>query len=92
MPDAFSCSRMPSMAGVGDPESLFLCSLIPFPLRADPPIGGVISHAVKGMQYVAIASGVATGYWQPPGGAVTMPVFSLPKRPRARIRGVCGSF
>ena len=43
-----------------------------------PITGGVISYAVKGKQYVAVASGVATGYWQAPGGAATMLVFSLP--------------
>jgi alcohol dehydrogenase (cytochrome c) len=43
-----------------------------------PITGGVVSYAVKGKQYVAVASGAATGYWQAPGGAATILVFSLP--------------
>ena len=43
-----------------------------------PITGGVISYAAKGKQYVAVASGVATGYWQAFGGAATIVVFALP--------------
>jgi alcohol dehydrogenase (cytochrome c) len=43
-----------------------------------PITGGVISYAVKGKQYVAVASGAASGYWLAPGGSATMLVFSLP--------------
>ena len=40
--------------------------------------GGVISYAINGKQYVAAASGSASGFWQVPAGSSTIIVFSLP--------------
>ncbi len=40
--------------------------------------GGVISYAINGKQYVAIASGSASGFWRTPPGSSTIIVFSLP--------------
>jgi alcohol dehydrogenase (cytochrome c) len=41
-------------------------------------IGGVISYAVAGKQYVAVVSGMAGAYWLSPAGATTVTVFALP--------------
>ena len=40
--------------------------------------GGVISYAINGKQYVAAASGSASGFWQVPAGSSTIVIFSLP--------------
>ena len=39
--------------------------------------GGVISYAVNGKQYVAVAAGAANGFWAVPPGSATMIVFAL---------------
>lgn len=41
-------------------------------------IGGVISYAVEGKQYVAVVSGMAAGFWMGPAGSMTVTVFALP--------------
>lgn len=41
-------------------------------------IGGVISYAVDGKQYVAVVSGMAAGFWLGPQGSMTVTVFALP--------------
>lgn len=41
-------------------------------------VGGVISYAVNGKQYVAVVSGMAAGFWMAPPGAMTVTVFALP--------------
>ncbi|HVY05610.1 MAG TPA: PQQ-binding-like beta-propeller repeat protein [Burkholderiales bacterium] len=41
-------------------------------------IGGVISYAVDGKQYVAAVSGNAAGFWLGPQGSMTVTVFALP--------------
>jgi len=43
-----------------------------------PIIGGVISYAVNGKQYVAAISGMAAGFWQAGPGSETVVVFALP--------------
>jgi alcohol dehydrogenase (cytochrome c) len=40
--------------------------------------GGVITYAINGKQYVAAASGSASGFWQVPQGSSTIIIFSLP--------------
>ncbi|HKA18289.1 MAG TPA: PQQ-binding-like beta-propeller repeat protein [Blastocatellia bacterium] len=40
--------------------------------------GGVITYAVNGKQYVAVASGAANGFWAVPPGSATIIVFGLP--------------
>ncbi len=40
--------------------------------------GGVITYAINGKQYVAAASGSASGFWQVPAGSSTIVIFSLP--------------
>ncbi len=40
--------------------------------------GGVITYAVDGKQYVAVASGAANGFWAVPPGSATIIVFALP--------------
>lgn len=40
--------------------------------------GGVITYGINGKQYVAAASGSASGFWQVPAGSSTIIVFSLP--------------
>ncbi len=40
--------------------------------------GGVITYAINGKQYVAVASGSASGFWQVPAGSSTIIIFSLP--------------
>lgn len=40
--------------------------------------GGVISYALNGKQYVAAASGSASGFWQVLAGSSTIVIFSLP--------------
>lgn len=40
--------------------------------------GGVITYAINGKQYVAVASGSASGFWRTPPGSSTIIVFSLP--------------
>lgn len=40
--------------------------------------GGVISYSINGKQYVAAASGSASGFWRTPPGSSTIIVFSLP--------------
>lgn len=41
--------------------------------------GGVITYAVNGKQYVAAASGSASGFWMAPPGSSTILIFSLPE-------------
>jgi len=41
-------------------------------------VGGVISYAVDGKQYVAAVSGMAAGFWQAQPGSMTVTVFALP--------------
>jgi len=41
-------------------------------------VGGVISYAVNGKQYVAVVSGMAAGFWQAQPGSMTLTVFALP--------------
>jgi alcohol dehydrogenase (cytochrome c) len=45
-----------------------------------PMNGGVVSYAVNGKQYVAAASGSASGFWFAPPGSSTIIVFALPER------------
>jgi PQQ-dependent dehydrogenase (methanol/ethanol family) len=40
--------------------------------------GGVITYAIDGKQYVAVASGAANGFWAVPPGSATIIVFALP--------------
>jgi alcohol dehydrogenase (cytochrome c) len=40
--------------------------------------GGVVTYAINGKQYVAVASGSASGFWQIPPGSSTIIIFSLP--------------
>ncbi|MGH9801258.1 MAG: pyrroloquinoline quinone-dependent dehydrogenase, partial [Blastocatellia bacterium] len=40
--------------------------------------GGVVTYAINGKQYVAAASGSASGFWQVPAGSSTIIIFSLP--------------
>ena len=41
-------------------------------------VGGVITYAVDGKQYVAVVSGMAAAFWQAQPGATTLTVFPLP--------------
>jgi alcohol dehydrogenase (cytochrome c) len=41
-------------------------------------VGGVITYAVNGKQYVAVVSGMAAGFWQAQPGSMTLTVFALP--------------
>jgi alcohol dehydrogenase (cytochrome c) len=41
-------------------------------------VGGVISYAVDGKQYVAVVSGMAAGFWQAAPGSMMLTVFALP--------------
>jgi alcohol dehydrogenase (cytochrome c) len=41
-------------------------------------VGGVISYAVEGKQYVAAVTGMAAGFWQATPGSWTLVVFALP--------------
>ena len=41
-------------------------------------VGGVISYAVEGKQYVAVVSGMAAGFWLGTPGSMTVTVFALP--------------
>jgi alcohol dehydrogenase (cytochrome c) len=45
-----------------------------------PMNGGVVSYAVNGKQYVAAASGSASGFWYAPPGSSTIIVFALPEQ------------
>lgn len=45
-----------------------------------PMNGGVVSYAVNGKQYVAAASGSASGFWYLQPGSSTIIVFALPDR------------
>ncbi len=45
-----------------------------------PMNGGVVSYAVNGKQYVAAASGSASGFWYAAPGSSTIIVFALPER------------
>jgi len=40
--------------------------------------GGVVTYAVNGKQYVAVASGAANSFWAVPPGSATIIVFALP--------------
>ena len=50
------------------------------------PNGGVISYALNGKQYVAVASGSASGFWRAAPGASTIIVFALPANGSAVAR------
>jgi alcohol dehydrogenase (cytochrome c) len=41
-------------------------------------VGGVITYAVNGKQYVAVVAGMAAAFWQAQPGAMTLTVFALP--------------
>jgi len=41
-------------------------------------VGGVITYAVGGKQYVAVVSGMAAGFWLGAPGSMTVTVFALP--------------
>jgi outer membrane protein assembly factor BamB len=41
-------------------------------------IGGVVTYAVDGKQYVAAVSGMAAGFWLGAPGSMTLTVFALP--------------
>jgi alcohol dehydrogenase (cytochrome c) len=43
-----------------------------------PMNGGVVTYAINGKQYVAVASGSASGFWQAAPGSSTIVIFSLP--------------
>ena len=43
-----------------------------------PMNGGVVTYAINGKQYVAVASGSASGFWRAAPGASTVIIFSLP--------------
>lgn len=42
--------------------------------------GGVITYAINGKQYVAAASGSASGFWFAPPGSSTIVIFALPDK------------
>jgi alcohol dehydrogenase (cytochrome c) len=46
--------------------------------------GGVVTYAINGKQYVAVASGAANGFWAVPPGSATVIVFALPNDPAAQ--------
>jgi len=41
-------------------------------------VGGVITYAVSGKQYVAAVAGMAAAFWQAQPGSMTLTVFALP--------------
>jgi hypothetical protein len=43
-----------------------------------PVHAGVITYAIDGKQFVAIASGATVGFWRAPPASSTVVVFSLP--------------
>jgi alcohol dehydrogenase (cytochrome c) len=43
-----------------------------------PVTAGVITYAVNGKQYVAVASGATAGFWRPPPASSTLIIFALP--------------
>ena len=43
-----------------------------------PVTAGVITYAVNGKQYVAVASGATAGFWRTPPASSTLIVFALP--------------
>ena len=43
-----------------------------------PVTAGVITYAVNGKQYVAVASGVTAGFWKTPPASSTLVIFGLP--------------
>ncbi len=45
-----------------------------------PMNGGVVSYSIRGKQYIAVASGSATGFWGVAPGSSTVVVFALPSR------------
>ncbi len=50
-----------------------------------PMNAGVVTYAINGKQYVAAASGSATGFWRVPPGSSTIIIFSLPETTRPRL-------
>ena len=46
--------------------------------------GGVITYAISGKQYVAVATGAANAFWRVPPGSATIMVFALPSEPAGR--------
>jgi alcohol dehydrogenase (cytochrome c) len=49
-----------------------------------PMNGGVVTYAINGKQYVAAASGSASGFWRAAPGSSTIIIFSLPELARSR--------
>ena len=49
-----------------------------------PMNGGVVTYAIGGKQYVAAASGSASGFWRAAPGSSTIIIFSLPELARSR--------
>ncbi len=49
-----------------------------------PMNGGVATYAINGKQYVAAASGSASGFWRAAPGSSTVVIFSLPEMTRSR--------
>jgi alcohol dehydrogenase (cytochrome c) len=43
-----------------------------------PMNGGVVTYAINGKQYVAVATGSASGFWGAAPGSSTIVIFSLP--------------
>ena len=46
--------------------------------------GGVITYAINGKQYIAVATGAANGFWAVPPASATIMVFALPSETAAR--------
>ncbi len=44
-----------------------------------PLVGGIITYAINGRQYVAVNSGNATGFWRAQRGSATVLLFALPE-------------
>jgi alcohol dehydrogenase (cytochrome c) len=49
-----------------------------------PMNGGVVTYAINGKQYIAAASGSASGFWRAAPGSSTIIIFSLPETTRSR--------
>jgi alcohol dehydrogenase (cytochrome c) len=46
--------------------------------------GGVVTYAINGKQYVAVASGNANGFWAVPPAAAAIVLFALPSEQAAK--------
>src|SRR5262249_56257885 len=49
-----------------------------------PMNGGVVTYAISGKQYVAAASGSASGFWSAAPASSPLIIFSFPETPRSR--------